>query len=110
MHGFYYKVYPRFSKKNNKNVLIGLYISGRNATTYFHLLADQRQEIEKEFGESLEWNEFDGKIYNRISLSNNYGDLLDETNWYNQYGRIAAKLERFKEIFYPRIKKLNSPD
>ena len=107
---FKIRVYPRFSNKNNENILIVLYISGQNATTYFHLLADQRQEIEKEFGQSLGWDESHGENYSKISWTANCGDLLDETNWENQYEWIATILTRFKDIFTAYIKKLNTVD
>ena len=106
---FRIRVYPRFSNKNNENILIVLYISGKHATTYFHLLADKQQEIEKELGQSLGWDESHGKKYHsRIYLSADYGDLLDKTNWGNQYESIATILTRLKDIFVPYIKELNT--
>ena len=104
---FEMRMYPRFQ---NKSIAVRLYIFGPNAATYFHLLADQRQEIEREFDESLEWDELQGKNYSRISWSKSNRNLLDETDWQNQYEWIVTKLERFKEILSPHINKLNPVD
>lgn len=45
-----------------------------------------------------------------ISLSKSDTDPTDETDWQNQHEWLAAKIEKFNEVFRPRIKALNAAD
>lgn len=83
-----------------------LYMTGKNALAHFHLLTEQREEIEKEFGESLEWEEERHRTFLWLENVN----LTDETDWPNQHEWLATKLEKFDAVFRPRIKALNADD
>ena len=45
----------------NKEIGIRLYLTEQDATAHFYLLKEQQAEIEKAFGEPLEWAEMPGK-------------------------------------------------
>ena len=105
----YFSLEP-FFRTQKKGIGIRLYISGENATAHFHLLKEQQAEIEKEFGESLEWAELPDNERSRISLLKEGTDPIDERNWPNQHEWLASKLELFDKVFRPRIKALNASD
>ena len=83
-----------------------LYMTGQNAIAHFHLLKEQREEIENQFGESLEWEEERCRAFSWQEDVN----PTDEDDWPNQHKWLAAKLEKFNEVFRPRIKALNAAD
>ena len=76
------------------------------AKTYFHSLKTQQAEIEEELGESLKWWFSEQKKESHIYLERKDMDPADEQDWSNQHELIASKLERFNEIFRPRIERL----
>ena len=63
-----------------------------------------------EFGETLDWNELPTSERSRISLSKQDTDPLDENDWTQQYEWLATQLERFNQVFRPRITALNAED
>ena len=87
-----------------------IYIEGQDAEAHFHLLKEKQEEIESEFGESLEWEERPERKDKYISLSKSKTDLTDEAGWPNQHKWLASKLELFDKVFRPRIKALNADD
>ena len=86
------------------------YIQGSNAITFFDALKEQQAEIEKEFGESLEWwgNIRSGE--QRLGLIKVDVNPADETDWPNQHEWLATKLEKVNEVFRPRIVALDAGD
>lgn len=99
-----------WQRRQNKDIGASIYITGQNAKAYFHLLKAQREELESEFGISLEWSEKSGRTERRVYLLKNDTDPTDETDWPNQHEWLAAKIEKFNEVFRPRIKALNADD
>lgn len=105
-----FNINPRLAT-TKKEIGVDLYISSeQNATAHFHLLKEQQAEIEKEFGEPLEWEELPNRKSSRISLRQEDTDPGDETDWPNQHEWLASKLELFDKVFRPRIKALNAAD
>lgn len=96
--------------RQKREIGIRLYVKGQNATAHFHLLKEQREEIEIEFGEPLEWDELPEHESSRISLHKSDTDPGNEADWPNQHEWLAAKIEKFNEVFRPRIKALNAAD
>lgn len=91
-----------------KEIGFNLHIVGQTATSYFHLLKEQQEEIEREFAEPLEWDEGSQHEGPRISLRKTNIDLTDETDWPNQHEWYASKLELFDKVFGPRFKVRNA--
>jgi len=85
-----------------KEIGFGLYIGKAS----FHLLKEQQEEIEREFGEPLEWDEDSQRRSPAIFLRKTNIDLTDETDWPNQHEWLASKLELFDKVFGPRLKAL----
>ena len=96
--------------RDNREIAIRLYMSKQN----FYILEKQRQEIEQEFCESLEWEKLPQRRDSRISLRKDIIDPTDESDWQNQHEWVISKLEKFhkkfNEVFLPRIQELNTSD
>lgn len=75
----------------------------------FHALYAQKDAIEKEFGEPLEWMELPGKKATRIVLYKSGVDPSDEKQYPELHAWMLAKMDRFKTVFAPRIKSLVLP-
>ena len=105
--GFGIRVWQR---RQDKDIGASIYITGQNAKAYFHLLKEQRENLESEFGFSLEWSEKPGRTERRVYLLKKDTDPTDETDWPNQHKWLTAKIEKFNEVFRPRIKALNAID
>ncbi|MDE0635677.1 MAG: DUF4268 domain-containing protein [Candidatus Poribacteria bacterium] len=97
-------------RTRDQQIRIQLTIRDRNAKAYFHLLKEQKEEIDREFGESLEWSERPELEESQVYLIKERTDPTDETDWYNQHEWLASKLELFDKVFRPRIKALNAAD
>ena len=94
----------------NREIGIRLYMAGDFSKAHYHLLKEQQEEIHNEFGETLEWNELPTSERSRISLSKQDTDPLDENDWTQQYEWLTTRLERFNQVFRPRIIALNAAD
>ena len=105
--GFGIRVWQR---RQNKDIGASIYITGQNAKAHFHLLKEQRENLESEFGVPLEWSEKPGRTERRVYLLKKETDPTDEADWQNQHKWLTAKIEKFNEVFRPRIKALNAAD
>ena len=110
--GFVLKMTIR-SSQSRVNILLSMY--GPNATAYFNLLADDREEIEAEIGklredEQLEWAELPEQASSWIALRRSDTDLTDEEDWPDQHAWLAEKLKLFDRVFRDRIRDLNAAD
>lgn len=86
-----------------RHIGVRLYISGPNATAHFSQLLAQREEIERELGAPLEWTESFGQNPCRVTLRKDDTDPTDEDEWPHQHVWLAEMLERFTEVFVPRL-------
>ena len=101
-----YRVRARQIIKPCKEISVTFIVERMHSrTNYFHSLKKQQVEIEKEFGESLLWEEMHGE--KRVSLIRINTDPTNEKDWYNQYEWMVTQLEKLIEVFHPRIKGLS---
>ena len=91
-------------------ISIRLCIDYDNVKAYFYLLQEQQEQIEKAFGETLEWNELSGNKRSRISLTKVDTDPLEENDWPHQYEWFTTQLEVFDTVFRERIRGLDAAD
>lgn len=87
---------------------LGLAMTGPDAKPHFHLLWQQREKIEKEFGEPLEWLELPERKESRVMLHDLEADPNDRDDWPAQHAWITEKLEKFDSVFRQKIKHLNA--
>ncbi len=87
-----------------------LFIAGDDAKAFFHLLREQREEIEGALGETLDWQELPERKSSRIAVYKEHCDSTDEADWPNQHAWIAENLERLNTVFRERVKVLDADD
>jgi hypothetical protein len=73
----------------------------------FDALYAKKGEIEKDFGESLEWERLDGKRASRISWECDEGGLLDEQKWDYLQNKMIDAMIRLEKALTNRIKALD---
>jgi hypothetical protein len=90
---------------------IGLKIADKNhAKNFYNLLVLDKEEIEAEIQEKLEWRELPDNTKSEIILFKNNVNLSDDKDWNAQYGWFKTNIEKFDKVFRKRIKKLNAED
>ena len=87
-----------------------LYISGDKAKAFFNLLFDQKEDVEKEIGYPLEWEELPERQDSRMSVRMGNVDPSDEDDWPRQHDWLAAKLNGMHQAFVNRIRVLDADD
>jgi hypothetical protein len=92
-----------------RQVRAELYISGNRAKAFFHLLAAQKTEIERELGFALDWEELPEGQDSRISVSLDGADPENEGDWTRQHEWLARRLNEMHRVLAPRIRALD-PD
>ncbi|MDA9231167.1 DUF4268 domain-containing protein [Rickettsiales bacterium] len=78
-----------------------------NAKAFYNLLLQDKENIESEIGDKLEWRELPDNTKSEISLSKNGVDTKNEPDWVNQHEWFKINVEKFDKVFRKRIKKLN---
>jgi hypothetical protein len=91
---------------DKERIGVELYAPNDVDKTAFHALYVQKDAIEKEFGEPLEWMELPGKKATRIVVYKSGVDPSDEKQYPELHAWMLAKMDRFKSVFAPRIKSL----
>jgi hypothetical protein len=72
----------------------------------FRKLRDDKEAIEKEFGEPLDWQELPGKKGSRIALYLYPVDPADENQREKLHDWMLHKMDRFRVVFAARVKAL----
>lgn len=72
----------------------------------FNALYAQREQIEKEFGSPLLWNELPTKIMSTIGITKDDADIMNEDDWENQFAWLVDKLEKLDKVFRRRVREL----
>jgi hypothetical protein len=85
-----------------------LYISGDKAKWFFGLLKRQKDAIEQELGQSLEWEELPSRRDSRISSYLNGVDPEDESDWPRQHEWLAKRLNDMHRVFAQRVRVLDA--
>src|SRR5262249_50998614 len=75
----------------------------------FKALYAQKENIEREIGEQLEWEELPGKKAIRIVVFKHDVDPADENQYPEINAWMLAKLQRFRDVFGPPVKALALP-
>jgi Domain of unknown function (DUF4268) len=90
-----------------KRISVYMLISGPNAKPCYYLLHDEKEEIEKEFGEKLDWRERPGQVESHVWLVLEPADPSDRSDWPRQHAWLRDRLERFRAVFRPRVRQLD---
>jgi hypothetical protein len=84
-----------------------LYISGGDAKRFFGLLRAHQEQVERELGYALEWEELPSKRDCRIACYLNDLDPEDESDWPRQHEWLAKRLNDFHRVFSQRVRALD---
>lgn len=84
-----------------------LYISGGDAKRFFGLLRAHQEQVERELGYALEWEELPSKRDCRIACYLNDLDPEDESDWPRQHEWLAKRLNDFHRVFSQRVRGLD---
>ena len=99
-----------FINTREKRIGVALAIFGPNAKPHCYLLEREKTTIERELGTPLDWAANPGKIMSFIYLHERDMNPLARELWPEQHIWLCQKLEAFKKVFAPRVKKLNASD
>lgn len=105
----YFNLMTFVNTKENR-IGVGLVIGGENAKTFYKLLEMEKDAIEAESGEELDWRELPGKTESHILLHNLNCDLAEQARWPEYYSWMIEHLERLKKVLANRIKNLDPND
>jgi DNA-binding phage protein len=89
----------------HKEISASLVMRGANAIGHFYALRVQEEEIERDFGDKLEWWAR-AKSEKRVAFRNQDADPTDEKDWPNQHEWLVDMLEKLYKVFHPRLEKL----
>jgi hypothetical protein len=81
--------------------------SDRENKAIFDALAEKRPEIEKAFGEGLEWQRLDAKRACRIRKTISKGGWKDQEKWPAVNQATVDAMMRFENAFKPHVRKLD---
>jgi hypothetical protein len=87
---------------------IGLVIDGPECKSHYANLLQDREQIEGEVGEGLDWRELPEKDESHIYLHRKNVDISNRANWTEYQNWFADALEVFMRIFGNRIETLGS--
>lgn len=93
-----------------KNVgRVGLYLYSSNKELdcrRYEILESNKSEIEKTFGESLEWDFKLGRIYQVIRSGTEKGGLNNDENWSKIQNDMVDRLIRLEKVLRSYLDKL----
>jgi hypothetical protein len=92
-----------------KQVRAELYISSDKAKAFFNLLEAQKDQIERELGFALDWEELPEGKDSRIVVSLDDADPENEADWTRQHEWLARRLNEMHRVLAPRVRLLD-PD
>ena len=95
--------------ESKQRIRVQLVIQGSNSIAFFHLLNEQRNQIEQELGYSLEWEHNPGQRRQRIAIYRN-ADIGDQGDWPRQHEWLATHLNDFHRVFSNRVRALDADD
>ncbi len=97
-------------RRPKKRIQTELYISGGDAKTFFSLLQQQKDEIEREYDHSFDWQELPEKQDCRIADVLDDVDPFDESDWPRQHEWLADRLIAMHRVFSDRVRDLDVAD
>jgi len=92
-----------------KQVRTELYISSDKAKAFFNLLEAQKDQIERELGFALDWEELPEGKDSRIVVSLDDAVPENEADWTRQHEWLARRLNEMHRVLAPRVRLLD-PD
>ena len=95
---------------DKKRIGVQLILLGDYAKSHYLQLFNDKEQIEAEMGEPLNWRELPNNKESQINLFWENCDPTDESSWQSQHDWIFNQLTRFHNIFAARIRKLHTSE
>jgi hypothetical protein len=92
---------------DKQRIGVELYMQRDASKSAFRALFADKDAIEREFGEQLEWRELPGRKLSGIALYRHGADLSDEAQYDDLHAWMLAKMERFRNVFAARVRSLS---
>lgn len=83
-----------------------LYIHGKLAKDYFRQLMEERESIERDFGDALDWQVLPDRIGTRIGVYKRNVDPMEPDQWPHHFAWMSDALQRLDRTFRGRVKTL----
>jgi len=99
-----------FMNTQAKRLGIQLAMTGPLAKPHFFLLQEDKDAINAELQEPVQWRELPAKAQSDITLRNEQFDPNRRDQWEDQFEWLRAKLEKFHRVFAHRVKALDAGD
>ncbi|HEV7889382.1 MAG TPA: DUF4268 domain-containing protein [Pyrinomonadaceae bacterium] len=99
-----------FNMTRPNSIGVRLVLRGVDAKRHFHILIREKEQIQKEVGSALEWEEKPSQKNSVIYLIRRNVDPTDGRDWPRQHEWLLENLEDFYQSFIPRIKNLRAGD
>ena len=87
----------------SKSIRAEIYLGGNNAKTNFGQLEKHKEEIERDLGYRLNWEELPEGKQSRIAVYLNDADPTDKADWPRQHEWLAKKINELHRVFVPRL-------
>ncbi len=91
---------------NTVNDTVGAQVYIRDSKEAFRALENEKESIEKEFGEKFDWEYLPEKVASRIAIYRPDSVLDEENDWHIMIDWIIEKAEKIHSVFSKRIQKL----
>ena len=79
----------------------------QSSKAIYHAFHSEKETIEAEFGEALEWSESSEIKSVSISVTKHDADFRNEQDWENQFTWLAENLEKMDSVFRNRVLNLD---
>ena len=97
-------------KQRDAQIQAELYIETDDAKAFFGLLERDKEAIESDFGDPLDWQPLPQNQASRIALTHNEVYPTNEKDWPRQHKWLAEKLNALHRVFSSRVKALDAAD
>ena len=94
----------------DQRIEVQFFIKQGDIEAFYHLLLEQKDEIEAEIGSPLIWKQLPHRKRSQVTLSLANIDPSNKNDWATQHEWLQRNLESFYRSFSPRIKALDPAD
>ncbi len=87
-------------------LLVGIDIDNKRDSTWYHKLYEQRDEIERELGFSIDWLEKPGARYSQCRVQSTFG-ISNKKKWPAAHKWMLEKMDALDRVLRPLVRELD---
>lgn len=99
-----------FVNTKDKQIGIRVFLEGSDRNAMYHLLFQDKEEIEKEIDFQIDWEENPDKKSNIIVMRKNKTNPSDKEGWPNQHAWLLEKAEKTRNAIGERLRRMDVGD